>query len=173
MNFSNILKNLLYLAAAVVLAVILWALYKKLRGSVEDMEPVELETSSAVGLGSTVQMADTPQVQVVEAPLQPLDDSFQGAPTNVQGVNTTDSIVPIELLPNNDAAAVFAKENPGTNVQDIAYLSAGFNIGMDTRGGTMKNPSLDVRGEIPIEKSYVGPFANSSYEQNKYGSPLC
>lgn len=38
--------------------------------------------------------------------------------------------------------------------------------GINTVGASMKNPSIDIRGDIYVPKRDVGPFGNSSYEPN-------
>jgi hypothetical protein len=35
---------------------------------------------------------------------------------------------------------------------------------VDTVGQSMKNPSYDIRGNIPCPKIVVSPFMNSSYD---------
>jgi hypothetical protein len=41
---------------------------------------------------------------------------------------------------------------------------AKFCQGVDTVGQSMKNPSYDIRGNIPCPKIVVSPFMNSSYD---------
>jgi hypothetical protein len=164
-------ENLGYFILAVLVAVSLYFLIRKLTESMEVVSVNGISQESHVGVGSSVSF----QEQVSD--IEPLNMDFSGADISgmSEPVEGRGDIVPIELLPNNDAAAIFAQENPsGTgNVQNVALLAAGFNIGMDTRGGTLKNPSLDIRPEPHIPKEYVGPFYQSSYEPDLYRGNIC
>ncbi len=188
MDLKQIGKSLLMLIAAVVLALLVYMILKKFILS-EPMEVVsmnsdQLQMDSNIGMGTTVMMSeDSLQTnaiqQLQEEPLRVQsyeeDRPFPGAKLDSTYKSASEGhgdIVPMDLLPNNDAAAVFAAENPNGNVQDVNYLTAGFNIGIDSRGGTMKNPSLDIRGDIPIPKAYVGPWGQSTYEPDLY-KKLC
>lgn len=169
------LNKFAYLIAAAILGLSIWVLIKNMTEQMEVVsrnEVSEMLGESQVGVASTAVSPIS-----AEEGLEPLNMDFSGAEISgmSQSMEGRGDIVPIELLPNNDAAAIFAQENPsGTgNVQNIALLAAGFNIGMDTRGGTLKNPSLDIRPEPHIPKEYVGPFYQSSYEPDLYRGNIC
>lgn len=55
--------------------------------------------------------------------------------------------------------------NAKNNVDQAALIDvAKFCQGVDTIGQTLKNPSYDIRGNIPNPKIVVSPFLNSSYD---------
>lgn len=172
---------LLYFVSAVILALITLNLLKYFN-IIESMENVSEEAVKTVseaviqgmagtstGAGGMIEPEETYKIQ----PLME-DDQLGGTlDSNVVKSELKDShaeVIPMNLLPNNDAAAVFAAQNPsGTgNVQNVGYLTSGYHIGVDSRGGTMKNPSLDIRPEPHIQKKFVGPWGNSSYEPDLY-----
>jgi hypothetical protein len=177
---SNFVSKLFKIVLSIVLAIVLYFALVKLYSylTAESMEVVESNdvvfndpspAEQAIGVGSTSNFEVIPTVPVVE----PINEDFPGA--LVDGMKSSQGtehgeIVPMDLLPNNDAAAIFAAENPaGTgNVQNVSHLVAGFNPGMDTRGGSMKNPTRDIRPEPRINKAYVGPWNNSTYEPDLY-----
>ncbi len=188
MELAILGKSLVKLIVAVLLALAVYMLIKKyiLNESMEvvSMNSDQLQMDSNIGLGTTMMssmssMESGAEQQLQEDPLKVQsyeeDRPFSGAKLDASYNSMSNGhgdIVPMDLLPNNDAAAVFAAENPQGNVQDVNYLTAGFNIGIDSRGGVMKNPSLDIRGDIPIPKAYVGPWGQSTYEPDLY-KKLC
>ena len=55
--------------------------------------------------------------------------------------------------------------NAKNNVDQASLIDvAKFCQGVDTIGQTLKNPSYDIRGNIPNPKIVVSPFLNSSYD---------
>jgi hypothetical protein len=50
---------------------------------------------------------------------------------------------------------------------------AKFCQGVDTVGQSLKNPSYDIRGNIPCPKIVVSPFLNSSYDPDTSLRSLC
>ena len=67
-------------------------------------------------------------------------------------------------------------ENPsiGTKIDDANLLAdAVFKTGVDTIGSTRKNPSYDMRGNIPNPKFPISPWMNSSYEPDNNLRGLC
>ncbi len=182
-------KKMLKIAAIALVSIILSvAVYMLIKHCVlnEPLEVVSMNSEqinmgSNIGMGSTTMepgLVEEPQMR--EDPLTvnsyEEDRPFSGA-TLTEQYNSMErgqgDIVPMDLLPNNDAAAVFAAENPNANIQSVNYLTAGFNNGIDSRGGTMKNASRDIRGDIHIPKVYVGPWNQSTYEPDPYANALC
>jgi hypothetical protein len=80
---------------------------------------------------------------------------------------------PTELLPR-DENSQWASINPSSqnapNTPDL--LTAGFHIGYDTVGQTMKNPNLQLRSDPIITKSDVGPWNQSTVEPDLIRLPL-
>ena len=80
---------------------------------------------------------------------------------------------PSDLLPK-DSNSQWAALNPinqgNINMPDL--LQAGYHIGLDTIGQTMKNPNLQLRSDPIIEKKSVGPWNNSTTEADYARVPL-
>jgi len=95
------------------------------------------------------------------------------APTETEQQQNIDAIVAgrtqlttAELLPNNDIANAFTKENPVSKLlQEQNFLQAGYHMGINTVVQSNKIKYLDIRSCPPIPKQEVSPFLNSSYEQ--------
>lgn len=72
-----------------------------------------------------------------------------------------------DLLPKYDAADEFVKQNPTAKIlQDQNFLQAGYHMGINTVVQSNKIPYLDLRSLPPIPKSSIGPWNQSSYDEN-------
>lgn len=71
-----------------------------------------------------------------------------------------------DLLPKDAANLKWAQVNPAGqgDVKDQNFLNAGYMIGINTVGSSLKNANLQLRSEPIIPKVSVGPFLNSTYE---------
>ena len=90
-----------------------------------------------------------------------------------EGYSTQDVANPAQLLPN-DANSQWASLNPvsQSNPQIPDLLSAGYHIGLDTIGQTMKNANLQLRSDPVIQKSESGPWNQSTIEPDLMRVPL-
>ena len=72
---------------------------------------------------------------------------------------------PTDLLPA-DQNSQWASLNPTTGNSAFApdLLQAGYHIGLDTIGQTLRNPSYDLRSDPIIPKMEVGPWNQSTIE---------
>ena len=80
---------------------------------------------------------------------------------------------PADLLPkdHNSQWAALNPINQG-NVAMPDLLQAGYHIGLDTIGQTMKNPNLQLRSDPIIEKKSISPWNNSTTEADYARVPL-
>ena len=82
---------------------------------------------------------------------------------------------PNELLPT-DTNSQWAALNPVNMIQGSMLngdmLQAGYHIGLDTIGQTLKNPNLQLRSDPIIPKQDVGPWNQSTYEPDYGRIPL-
>lgn len=82
---------------------------------------------------------------------------------------------PADLLPN-DQNRQWTTLNPNTSSQDGVMmpdlLQAGFHIGLDTIGQTLRNANLQLRSDPVIPKSQVGPWNQSTIEPDLGRVPL-
>ena len=100
-------------------------------------------------------------------------------PTNNQdpslegGYAMQQTIQPSELLPS-DANSQWAALNP-VNQGNIAMpdlLQAGYHIGLDTIGQTLRNPNYQLRSDPIIPKQEIGPWNQSTIEPDLGRVPL-
>jgi len=82
---------------------------------------------------------------------------------------------PSDLLPV-DKNSQWSALNPNTmnqgNVMMPDLLQAGYHIGLDTIGQTLRNPNLQLRSDPVIQKTSVGPWNNSTIEADLGRVPL-
>ncbi len=86
--------------------------------------------------------------------------------------------VPSDLHPDGltDANSQWAALNPvnmnQSSILNGDMLQAGYHIGLDTIGQTLKNPNLQLRSDPIIPKQDVGPWNQSTYEPDLGRIPL-
>jgi hypothetical protein len=79
---------------------------------------------------------------------------------------------PADLLPS-DANSQWASLNPTVGAATTPdLLQAGYHIGLDTIGQTLRNANLQLRSDPIIPKSDVGPWHNSTIEPDVARVPL-
>jgi len=82
---------------------------------------------------------------------------------------------PNELLPvdqNSQWAALNPVNMSQGNILNGDMLQAGYHIGLDTIGQSMKNANLQLRSDPIIPKQDVGPWNQSTYEPDYARIPL-
>ena len=86
--------------------------------------------------------------------------SGMGLPTSC---NKTDTQNPADLLPK-DNNSQWAQLNPAGkgDLANINLLKAGYHIGIDTVGQTLRNANLQIRSEPPNPQVNVGPWMQST-----------
>lgn len=93
-----------------------------------------------------------------------------GVPTSCAKPNIQN---PSDLLPK-DSNSQWAQLNPSGKgeLSNINLLKAGYHIGIDTIGQTLRNANLQIRSEPPNPQLYVGPWNLSTIEPDFMRPPL-
>jgi hypothetical protein len=80
---------------------------------------------------------------------------------------------PSELLPK-DLNSQWAQLNPAGNAdfKNVNLLKAGYLIGIDTIGSTLRNANLQERSEPPNPTASVSPWLNTTIEPDLMRLPL-
>ena len=103
--------------------------------------------------------------------------SANGAQTSMPGIPSSCSKPnvqnPAELLPK-DANSQWAQLNPSGKgeLANLNLLKAGYHIGIDTIGQSLRNANLQIRSEPPNPQLPVGPWNNSTIESDYARVPL-
>jgi hypothetical protein len=103
--------------------------------------------------------------------------SATGVQTSMPGVPSSCSTPniqnPAELLPK-DSNSQWAQLNPSGQgeLANVNLLKAGYHIGIDTIGQTLRNANLQIRSEPPNPQLSVGPWNQSTIEPDFMRPPL-
>ena len=103
------------------------------------------------------------------APSTAVQPVAQGGYTSQNTVNSSD------LLPlPTDLNSQWASLNPVNQGNPITpdLLQAGYHIGLDTIGQSLRNANLQLRSDPYIPKATVGPWNQSTYEPDLMRVPL-
>lgn len=95
------------------------------------------------------------------------------APGTPSDYTPKSTVAPNELLPvdsNNGWAGVQPITQGGIAMPDL--LQAGYHIGLDTIGQTLRNPNYQLRSDPLIPKAEVGPWMQSTIEPDVGRVPL-
>lgn len=110
--------------------------------------------------------ASNPIVDAIQTVTGAADEGFTG-------YSDKDVANPSELLPKDDNSQ-WSSLNPvsQSNPQMPDLLQAGYHIGLDTIGQTMKNANLQLRSDPVIQKGDIGPWNQSTIEPDLMRVPL-
>jgi len=77
-----------------------------------------------------------------------------------------DRLTTNDLLPKDAANLKWAEINPSSSgdITDQNFLNAGYHIGIDTKGQSLRNANLQLRSEIPNPQVAVSPWMISTIE---------
>ena len=83
-------------------------------------------------------------------------------------------LTPKDLLPKNQAASDFEKQNPDGEgiLKGVNYLDATYHVGVNTVGQSLRNANLNLRAEPPNPRVAVSPWLNSTIDTDLSRKPL-
>ena len=114
--------------------------------------------------------ASDPNGNEVYASVNGLQTSMPGIPSSCSQPNIQN---PAELLPK-DSNSQWAQLNPSGKgeLANVNLLKAGYHIGIDTIGQSLRNANLQIRSEPPNPQLSVGPWNQSTIEPDFMRPPL-
>jgi len=120
--------------------------------------------------GSGVQPSQPMGENETFASVNGIQTSMPGLPSSCSAPNIQN---PAELLPK-DSNSQWAQLNPTGKgeLSNINLLKAGYHIGIDTIGQTLRNANLQIRSEPPNPQLSVGPWNQSTIEPDFMRPPL-
>ena len=120
--------------------------------------------------GASVQPAMPQGQNEVYSSANGIQTSMPGAPSTC---NTANIQNPSELLPK-DKNSQWAQLNPSGKgeLANVNLLRAGYHIGIDTIGQSLRNANLQIRSEPPNPQLYVGPWNQTTIEPDFMRPPL-
>ncbi len=111
-----------------------------------------------------------PQGDEVNQPVQ----GIQTVPSSCYPQNT---LKPADLLPEGEADAIqnFSETVPNAGegiLKGVNFLDAGFHIGVNTVGQSLRNANLNLRAEPPNPRMQVSPWMNTTIDADLMRKPL-
>ena len=104
--------------------------------------------------------------------IAPVAAAAPSAPSAATGYQLQPIANPEDLLPK-DQNSQWAALNPmGNQINTPDVLTAGYHIGLDTIGQTLKNANYQLRSDPIIEKKDIGPWMQSTIEPDYARVPL-
>ena len=115
----------------------------------------------------------SPTVSPTTVPLPPIINTPSSTTPGMSSYNVQSSTNPNDLLPQ-DQNSQWAALNPVSqgNIAAPDLLQAGYHIGLDTIGQTLKNANLQERSDPIIPKTAIGPWNQSTIEPDLGRVPL-
>jgi hypothetical protein len=94
---------------------------------------------------------------------------MMGLPPNCSGQA---NINPADLLPKDNNSSWNMKPMGSGDFLGVNLLNAGYLIGVDTIGSSLRNANLQVRSEPPNPQLQVSPWMNTTIEPDPFRAPL-
>jgi hypothetical protein len=131
------------------------------------MQPQYRNTNAQASAG--VRPSD-PNGNEVFASANGVQTSMPGIPSSCSNSNIQN---PAELLPK-DSNSQWAQLNPSGkgDLANVNLLKAGYHIGIDTVGQSLRNANLQIRSEPPNPQMNVGPWNQTTIEPDFLRPPL-
>jgi hypothetical protein len=162
--------------------VLVWAIYNY--SGNKSMFPEYMSTSTSSGSGSNRRNRGAGRNGSGPGVPMPVDDSSVynqldsvaasssssiGLPPNCSG---QPNINPADLLPKDNNSSWNLKPMGSGDFLGVNLLNAGYLIGVDTVGSSLRNANLQVRSEPPNPQLQVSPWMNTTIEPDPFRAPL-
>ena len=142
---------------------------KGMPGSESNAQMQQQYKNTNAEMSAGVRPAD-PNGNEVFANANGVQTSMPGVPSSCAQPNIQN---PAELLPN-DSNSQWAQLNPSGKgeLANVNLLKAGYHIGIDTVGQSLRNANLQIRSEPPNPQLNVGPWNQSTISPDFMRPPL-
>jgi hypothetical protein len=142
---------------------------KGMPGSESNAQMQEQYKNTNMQASASIRPSD-PNGNEVFASANGVQTSMPGIPSSCSQPNIQN---PAELLPK-DSNSQWAQLNPSGKgeLANVNLLKAGYHIGIDTIGQSLRNANLQIRSEPPNPQLSVGPLNQSTIEPDFMRPPL-
>lgn len=126
--------------------------------------------NASPALPSVPKKAVTFQDSDPSSDMQPVDGS-QAVPAECF---PRDKLSASDLLPKDAANSKWAQANPAGqgSITDQNFLNAGYHVGINTVGSSLRNPNYQLRSDPIIERRAVSPWMQSTIAPDLTRKPL-
>lgn len=186
MLITDILRGVLILLAAAALVYLAMEYAKKQKVNDEGFEAAELnDTNTMLSAPESVMPVSSTVTETVKTGSQNAKPSEPESNSTFKPVQQTgeklpkdcfpkDKLTADDLLPKDAANSKWAQVNPAGqgDLKDKNFLNAGFHVGINTVGTSLRNPNLSLRSEPPNPQVKVSPWNQTTIEADLNRRPL-
>jgi len=139
-------------------------------GNIYASDPSSIEYSSTSGddLGLNSNMKSYSDINIPAASLSTSKPASSGSASsgNANSCLNRDRLTSSDLLPKDAANSKWAQINPSGSgmLGDQNFLTAGYHVGINTIGQSLRNANLQLRSEPPNPQVAVSPWGISTIE---------
>jgi hypothetical protein len=131
--------------------------------SVAELAPV-FPNAATGGIGKYA--GGDPTGNEVYSPVKSSDSMKNAGGSPIPSCYPRDTLSAEDLLPKDAANSRWAQMNPAGqgDIANVNFLTAGYQIGVDTIGSSKKNGNLQLRSDPPAPQVVVSPWMQSTIE---------
>jgi hypothetical protein len=186
MVITDILRGVLILLAAAALVYLAMEYAKKQKMNDEGFEAAEIsDANTMLSSPETVMPVSSTFTETVKTGSQNAKPSEPESNASFKHVKQTgeklpkdcfpkDKLTADDLLPKDAANSKWAQVNPAGqgDLKDKNFLNAGFHVGINTVGTSLRNANLSIRSEPPNPQVKVSPWNQTTIEADLNRRPL-
>lgn len=171
MDTKSVFQGILILLALVILIFLVYDYFKK--QSEDTAEP--FEDFEELAQADSDDVSDEPKPVVTKTESKPKPIEVVNKKNNFpKDCFPKDKLTPDDLLPKDAANSEWAQVNPAGqgDVKNQNFLTAGYHVGINSVGSTLRNPNMQLRSEIPNPQVKVSPWLQSTIQPDLNRKPL-
>lgn len=178
MDYTSIVRGVFILLAACFLVYLAMEYSKKQKLNDEE-ETFEEPTQNDFLHGTVLPMnTHAPVGELLTKPSE-IESNFKevdftNTQMNPKECFPKDKLTAEDLLPKDCANSKWAQVNPAGqgDVKDKNYISAGYHVGINTVGTSLRNPNLQIRSEPPNPQLKVSPWNQTTIDMDLNRRPM-
>ena len=178
MDLRSVLQGLVIIVIAGLLFYLAYDFYNnRALSTEEEMDKEAFEDFASLTNEETNEETDTwskepkPVLDATEAKPQPVRSAAPPKPNNCF---PKDKLTPEDLLPRDAANSDWAQVNPAGqgDLKNKNYLTAGYHMGVNSIGSTLRNANMQIRSEPPNPQVKVSPWLQTTIDPDLNRRPL-
>lgn len=158
--FKNNKQVISFIVTVLLVVVVVWGVHYYMKTTKEGLENVYMEEDDMPLIDETEEVKEISEKPMIS----PISMSSSNAGAPVPEYNDEGEITPLDLLPKSTEASAFEDQFPvgSGDLSSKNFLSAGYNIGINTVSSSLRNANLQLRSDVPIPVRESGPWNQST-----------
>ena len=134
--------------------------------------------SEDINVDNSLLMSDADSNEVpasVDSDKEEMKEDFNnGSATNIPSCLPKDQLMPQELLPQDSESNQWSLANPqgSGSLKDKNFLQAGYHVGINTVGQTLRNANMQLRSDPPNPQVQVSPWLQTTINPDTNRKPM-